>query len=416
MNLASRRMTREGHHRFGLYRYGGFHRHNHGETPMMMSGPAAGDPLLVKSSDRTGTMVNGTFNNCGGGVAPWGTYLTAEENFDQYFADNIAVTHEMAKAANDRFGVREEGGQRPWWRFQRRFHLSYEPNGINKFGRVVEVDPYTASWMPRKRTALGRFQHEAAATTLSTAGNAVAYSGDDVRFEYVYKFVSDGACNARNRRANRGLLDREPRQVAEFNDDGTGEWMPLVYAQGPLNASNGFSSQADVLLFTRQAADPLGATQMDRPEDVDINPLTGKVYVALTNNTRREAGSENGPNPRAPHPMGHIVESVEDGDDNGATTFRWQILVLCGDPSDPAQGACFARSDTRKASKIANPDNLVFDQRGNMLITTDGQPRRVGINDGIFIVPTEGPERVYNRQIFSGVVGADCASVIMNRD
>lgn len=416
MFLASRRVTREGHHRFGLYRYSGFNRRIHGETPIMMSGPAAGDPLLVTSSDRTGTMVNGTFNNCGGGVTPWGTYLTAEENFDQYFANNNAVTHEMAKAANDRFGVREEGGRRPWWRFQRRFNLSYEPNEINRFGWVVEIDPYAASWMPRKRTALGRFKHEAAATTLSTAGNAVVYSGDDARFEYVYKFVSDGAYNARNRRANRGLLDSGTLYVAKFNDDGTGEWMPLVYDQGPLNASNGFTSQADVLLFTRQAADLLGATQMDRPEDVDINPLTGKVYVALTNNTRREAGSENGPNPRAPNPMGHIVEIVEDGDDNGATTFRWQIFMLCGDPSDPAQGAYFAGFDTSKVSKIANPDNLAFDQRGNMLIATDGQPRRIGINDGIFFVPTEGLERGYNRQIFSGVVGAECASVIMNTD
>ena len=281
---------------------------------------------------------------------------------------------------------------------------------------MVEIDPYAASWMPRKRTALGRFKHEPAATTLSTAGNAVVHSGDDARFEYVYKFVSDGACNARNHRANRGLLDSGTLYVAKFNDDGTGEWMPLVYDQGPLNASNGFSSQADVLLFSRQAADLLGATQMDRPEDVDINPLTGKVYVALTNNTWCEEGSENGPNPCAPNPMGHIVETVEDGDDNGAATFRWQIFMLCGDPSDPAQGAYFAGFDTSKVSKIANPDNLAFDQRGNMLIASDGQPRRIGINDGIFFVPTEGPERGYNRQIFSGVVGAECASVTMNTD
>lgn len=416
MFLASRRVTREENHRFGLYRYSGFNRRIHGETPIMMSGPAAGDPLLVTSSDRTGTMVNGTFNNWGGGVTPWGTYLTAEENFDQYFANNNAVTHEMAKAASDRFGVREEGGRRPWWRFQLRFDPSHEPNEINRFGWVVEIDPYAASWMPRKRTALGRFKHEAAATTLSTAGNAVVYSGDDARFEYVYKFVSDGAYNARNRRANRGLLDSATLYVAKFNDDGTGEWKPLVYDQGPLNAGDGFTSQADVLLFTRQAADLPGATQMDRPEDVDISPLTGKVYVALTNTTWREAGSENGPNPRAPNSMGHIVEIVEDGDDNGATTFRWQIFMPCGDPSDPAQGAYWAGFDTSKVSKIANPDNLAFDQRGNMLIATDGQPTRIAINDGIFFVPTEGPERGYNRQIFSGVVGAECASVIVNTD
>lgn len=399
---------------YKIARYSSFNRRIHGETPILLSGPVAGNPLLVTASDETGTMVNGTFNNCGGGVTPWGSYLTAEENFDQYFANNNAVIHEMAKAANDRFGVREEGGRRPWWRFHQRFDLDYEPNEINKFGWIVEIDPYIPSRTPRKRTTLGRFKHEAAATTLSVAGNAVVYSGDDARFEYVYKFVSEGKFNEGNRMSNRDLLDSGTLYVAKFNDDGSVEWLPRAYDTGPLNATNGFNSQAEVLLFARQAADLLGATQMDRPEDIDINPVTSKVYVALTNNTRRAAGNENGPNPRAPRPMGHIVEIIEDGNDNGATAFSWQIFMLCGDPADESQGAFFAGFDTSRVSNVANPDNLAFDQYGNLLIATDGQPRRVGINDGIFFVPTEGSERGYNRQIFSGVVGAERASVITN--
>lgn len=386
----------------------------HGETPLRISGPVAGHPLLVTSTDRTGTLVKGTFNNCGGGVTPWGTYLTAEENFDQYFANNAGVTHELAKTANERFGVPEEGGRRPWSRFHRRFDLNQEPNEINRFGWVVEVDPYNPSWIPRKRTAIGRFKHEAAATTLSVAGNAVVYSGDDARFEYIYKFVSQGVYNRSDRTSAMKLLDSGTLFVAKFNDDGTGDWMPLVYNSGPLDDSNGFTSQADVLLFPRQAADLLGATQMDRPEDIEVNPRTNKAYVALTNNTRRAAGDENAANPRGPNPMGHIVEITEDGDDNGATSFRWEIFMLCGDPTDPGQGAYFAGFDTSRVSKIANPDNLAFDKEGNMLIATDGQPRRIAINDGIFFVPTEGPERGFNRQIFSGVAGAECASVILN--
>ncbi len=391
-----------------------FNRRIHGETAIMLSGPVAGNELLMTSSDPSGKTVHGTFNNCGGGITPWGTYLTAEENFDQYFANNAGVTHEMAKTANARFGVRDEGGRRPWWKHHHRFDLNHEPNEINKFGWVVEIDPYTPGWMPHKRTAIGRFKHEAAATTLSRNRNAVVYSGDDSRFEYVYKFLSDGVYDEGNRASAKNLLDSGTLYVAKFNDDGTGEWMPLVHEHGPLNASNGFTSQADVLLFPRQAADHLGATQMDRPEDIEINPTTGKVYVALTNNTRREAGAVDTVNPRGPNPMGHIVEITEDRGDNGATSFTWQIFMLCGDPSDPSQGAFFAGFDKSMVSKIANPDNLAFDRFGNLIISTDGQPRTIGINDGIFFVPTEGPERGYNRQIFSGVVGAECASVIMN--
>ena len=391
-----------------------FNRRIHGETPIAISGPAAGHPLLVTSSDPAGTQVRGTLNNCGGGITPWGTYLTAEENFDQYFGNGRGVADEMAKAANDRFGVREEGGRRQWWRFQQRFDLDYEPNEANKFGWVVEIDPYNPNWMPRKRTALGRFKHEAAATTLSADNRAVVYSGDDARFEYVYKFVSDGTYDSESRYANFDLLDSGTLYVAKFNDDGTGEWLPLTYENGSINATSGFTSQAEVLLFARQAADLLGATQMDRPEDIEVNPLTRKVYVALTSNTRRAAGDESAPNPRAPNPMGHIVETSEWNADNGATRFEWEIFMLCGDPADEDDGAFFAGFDPQRVSRIANPDNLAFDKRGNMLIATDGQPRILGINDGIFLVPTEGSERGYNRQIFSGVVGAECASVIMN--
>lgn len=403
-----------GGYRYERYLGSTFNRRVHSETPIAITGPVAGHPLMRTPSDPDGTIVRGTFNNCGGGVTPWGTYLTAEENFDRYFANNKGVQHEMAKAANDRFGVNEEGGRLPWWRFHNRLDLNYDSNEMNRFGWIVEIDPYRPYSMAKKRTALGRFKHEAAGTTLSQAGNAVIYSGDDARFEYVYKFVSRGTYDPSDRSSGASLLDSGTLYVAKFNDDGSGEWLPLTHGNAGLDASNGFNDQAEVLLFARQAGDQLGATQMDRPEDIEVNPLTGKVYVALTNNTRRAAGEEDAPNPRAPNPMGHIVEITESGGDNGATRFEWQIFMLCGDPSDPSHASYFSGFDARRVSKIANPDNLAFDDYGNLLIATDGQPGRLGINDGIFFVPTEGSERGFNRQIFSGVVGAECASVVMN--
>lgn len=391
-----------------------FNRRIHGETEILISGPVAGHPLMRTSYDGSGAMVRGTLNNCGGGVTTWLTYLTAEENFDQYFGNGDGALDAMAAAANSRFGIRAQGGRRPWYRFHDRFDLRQEPNEANRFGWVVEIDPYDPDWQPRKRTAIGRFKHEAAAATLSTGGKAVVYSDGDARFEYLYKFVSDGVFSPANRSANKELLDSGTLYVAKFNDDGSGEWMPLIFGQNGLTPINGFGSQAEVLLFARQAADLLGATQMDRPEDVDINPVTGNVYMALTNNTRRTAEQVDAANPRAGNAFGHIVEIRESQGDHAAERFDWEIFMLCGDPADSEAGAFFAGSDPSRVSKIANPDNLAFDRRGNMLIATDGQPRRLGIHDGIFFAPTAGQDRGFNRQIFSGPVGCECASVVLN--
>ena len=392
-----------------------FNRRIHGETECELTGPVAGHALLKTSTDPTGTKVKGTFNNCGGGVTPWRTYLTAEENFDQYFGNNDDVPNDMARMANARFGA--SGGEntfRPWHKFESRFDLSVEPNEINKQGWIMEIDPYDPNFVPKKRTALGRFKHEAAATTLSRDGHAVVYSGDDARFEYLYKFVSDGAYNPSNRRANFDLLDSGTLYVARFDDDGAGEWLPLIFGENGLTVNNGFNSQADVLLFARQAADIVGATQMDRPEDVEASPTTGKVYVMLTNNTRRTEQQVDAANPRANNRYGHIIEILEAGGDNAATEFRWEILMLCGDPADESHGTYFAGFDQTQVSKIANIDNVAFDKQGNMILATDGQPGTLGINDGIFYCPVEGPNRGENRQFLSTVVGCEAAALLLN--
>lgn len=377
-----------------------------GTTPMTISGPAADHEWLKTSADPSGKDIRGTLNNCAAGKTPWGTVVTAEENFHQYFGNMGQLPDDdPRKEVHSRYGVPEEASQRLWENFHSRFDVSQEPNEPFRFGWPVELDPYNPDMKPIKRTWLGRFRHEAQTFVLSPSGKAVAYTGDDARFEYFYKFISSGNFDPQNREANMSLLDDGMLYVAKLNEDGTGEWLPLEFGTGPLTEENGFTSQGDVLVKTRLAGDLLGATRMDRPEDIETNPVNNKVYIALTNNTKREEGDTDSANPRAENRYGHILELTEDGDDHSATTFSWEIFMLCGDPEDPS--TYFAGFPKEQVSPISNPDNLAFDMFGNLWIATDGQPRTIEANDGLFGVPVEGPERGYCKQFFSGVAGGE---------
>jgi hypothetical protein len=385
-----------------------------GTTPIEVTGPAAGHPLLETPDDFSAMTVFGTLNNCAGGWTPWGTYCTAEENFHQYFANLDAVTDETVRTIHERYGLPAGVSGYQWEKFYRRFDLAQVPNEPNRFGWVVEIDPYMEGSAPKKRTALGRFRHEAVTFVVAPDNRVVVYSGDDERFEYVYKFVTDGTFDAANRETNMGLLDEGTLYVARFNDDGSGEWMPLVFGEGPLTAENGFESQGDVVIRTRLAADALGATRMDRPEDMETNPVNKKVYLLLTNNTRREEGDTDAANPRANNETGHVIELTEAGDDPTATTFTWEIFLLCGNPSD--ESTDFAGYDKSKVSPISCPDNCTFDNHGNLWIATDGQGKTIGYNDALHMVPVEGPERGHVQQFFSSVAGSETCGPLFTPD
>ncbi|HMQ53644.1 MAG TPA: PhoX family phosphatase [Anaerolineae bacterium] len=389
-----------------------------GTSPMTITGPAAGNDLLKTSADKTGTEVFGTLNNCSGGKTPWGTVLTAEENFHQYFANQDLMEDGDVKDVHGRYVFPKEATERLWENFYDRFDLTKEPNESFRFGWMVEFDPYDPESVPMKRTALGRFKHEAATVVPPTAGKPVViYSGDDERFEYVYKFVSSGNYEPDDREANMQLLDEGTLYVAKFNDDGTGEWLPLTFGEGPLTAANGFKNQGEVLIKTRLAADLLGATTMDRPEDIETNPVNNKVYMVMTKNDRRlEEGSAeaaekpvtqevNAANPRPVNQDGHIIEVTETNDDHASTTFTWEIFLLCGHPSD--ETTFFGGFDKAVVSPISSPDNIVFDLDGNLWIATDGQPSALGVNDGFFLCPVDGPKRGQVTQFFSSVPGSE---------
>ncbi|NJK82117.1 MAG: PhoX family phosphatase [Chloroflexaceae bacterium] len=375
-------------------------------SPMTISGPAANHEWLQTSADATGQDIRGTLNNCAGGKTPWGTVVTAEENFHQYFANlGQLPDDEPRKAVHDRYGIPEEASERRWENFYDRFDVSKEPNEPFRHGWAVEIDPYDPQMTPIKRTTIGRFRHEAQTFVVAPSGQVAVYSGDDARFEYVYKFVTDGTFSSTDRTANMSLLDTGTLYVAKFNEDGTGEWMPLIFGEGPLTEANGFTSQGDVLIKTRLAGDALGATKMDRPEDIEPNPVNQKIYIALTNNTNREEADIDAANPRAENRYGHVIELTEDGDDHTATTFAWDIFLLCGNPED--ESTFFAGFDKSMVSPIANPDNVAFDNAGNLWIATDGQPGTLEYTDALFAVPVEGENRGFVQQFFSSVNGSE---------
>ena len=374
-----------------------------GMTPMAVRGPAAGHALMRTSADPGGARILGTLNNCAGGATPWGTILTGEENVNNYFRGKAADPN--AAKLLQRYGIAGRGRYMSWGLYQDRFDLAKEPNEPNRFGWVVEIDPYDPSSNPVKRTALGRYAHEGATVILAKDGRPVAYMGDDARFEYLYKFVAKNRYDPANRAAATALLDEGVLYVAKFHDDGTGEWLPLVQGQGPLTAANGFPSQAEVVINAGGAGDLVGATKMDRPEDVEPSPRTGKVYCALTSNDARKPEQVDKANPRAANKYGHILELIEDGGDHANLRFRWEILLLGGDPKDASHGAYYqGRTDV---SPLAAPDNFAFDDQGRLWVATDGMDDTLGPNDAVFVVDTEGPLRGRALQFLSAPTGCE---------
>ena len=308
-------------------------------------------------------------------------------------------------ASLKRYGV--PGNSYNWGAYYDRFDVTKEPNESHRFGWMVEIDPTDPASTPKKRTAMGRFKHEGAGITVNKDGRVVAYMGDDERFDYLYRFVSAGTFDPSNRAANMDLLDEGTLSVARFNEDGSLDWLPLVHGQGPLTAESGFKDQAEVLIWARLAGDKLGATKMDRPEDVEVNPKTGKVYLMLTNNNKRKPDQLDAANPRADNKFGHIVELTPPDGDHASAKAGWDILVKCGDPSIAEVGASFSPS-TSANGWFGMPDNCAVDAAGRLWIATDGNSLgATGRADGIWALETDGALRGTSRLFFRVPVGAE---------
>lgn len=390
-------------------------------TEMKISGPAAGHERLKTGADPTGTRVLGMLNNCAGGTTPWGTVLTCEENFHEYFGGDLTQAPDDRIREYDRYGIKSRG-RNPWNKFYDRFNLAKEPNEPNRFGWVVEFDPYDPASVPVKRTALGRLKHEGATTVLNRDGRLVLYTGDDEKGEYVYKFVTKGTYDPKNREANLGLLDEGTLYAARFDADGKVHWLPLVQGKGTLTADKGFRSQADVVIEARRAAREVGATRMDRPEDIETNPVSGYVYCVLTNNDLRGIGTVDAANPRPNNTTGHILEIIPPGAENGAgeadhaaTEMTWGFFLMAGNPK---LGGTYYGSGVSENGWLVCPDNICFDSQGRLWIATDqgGAQKDFGIGDGLYGSDVQGSGKALTRLFFRVPVGAETCGPCLTPD
>ena len=354
--------------KWGIVKDSEFNRRITADTEMDITGPARGHDLMKTKADPKGVVAKGTWNNCGNGQTPWGTYLTCEENFNGYFSSsnkNLALTPQMK-----RYGISHDDRGYNWALADARFDLSKDPQEPNRFGYIVEIDPLNPTARPKKRTALGRFKHENAEVEVAANGHVVVYLGDDERGEFLYRFVSKNKYVVGG--DNTDLLEEGTLYVAKFNENNTGHWIALTPEATGMTAP-------EIAIYTREAASKVGATTMDRPEWVASNPNKAEVYCALTNNKNRgvkpNAGGDEtpavGPNPRVKNNYGQIVRWQPANQDHTAEKFSWDLFVLAGNPA-VYDDAYAGSKNVNKDNMFNSPDGLKFDKKGMLWIQTDG--------------------------------------------
>lgn len=430
-------------------------------TPVQFSGPAARHPWLVEAAafvnaaEPAGANAHandvrcGTGANCAGGLTPWGTYLTAEENFDGLFVGRLS---DNAQFEDPALALDASSFGYPGFGFvdktPRQFNVGVNPRGPSLYGWVVEIDPYDPTSTPKKRTALGRKKNECATTSLTRDGHVAVYMGDDQRDEHVYKFISHARFDPANRTANLDLLDEGQLYVAQLAEDGSGRWLPitLTAANAAAEAEDSpirFRDEADLLVRVRDAARLMGATPMDRPEDIealhDENwQGIGPVLIACTNNSER--GFTHPGNPRREDPdrpyaaqsnlAGHILRFDEAGGDVGALTFTWDIFAMGGDPNAESTSVrtrgggapafvanTFAGQATTSGERFACPDNLFIDSTHRAWIATDGSDFVFeDCNDCVMMTPVASERPRPIKRFLVGPVGSEICGPLMAPD
>jgi uncharacterized protein len=402
---------------------GTYNRRITAQTPCDLVGPAAGHRLLKTSQDLAGKSVLGTIGNCANGQTPWGTYLSCEENFDEYFG---SLADARTDPRNLRYDLRPQSDRYRWYTHDLRFDLALEPNEPNRFGWIVEIDPMDPTSTPKKQTALGRFKHENAAVVLDEEGHVIVYMGDDEQGEHLYRFVSSGRYDPKRPQANRKLLEEGILSVAKFDfkkgaRQGSGEWIDLIWGHNGLTPENGFSDQGEVLIFARQAASQVGATRMDRPEWVAVHPRRPHVYCTLTNNIKRGIDPDQpvgGPNPRAHNEYGQILRWYPEDGRHGASHFVWDLYVMAGNPIVHPDGPYAGSDNITKQNLFNAPDGLAFDDDGRLWILTDGNYSNTGefAHMGNNQMLCGDPQTGEIRRFLTGPVGCEMTGIAFAPD
>ncbi|MDO6737432.1 PhoX family phosphatase [Wenyingzhuangia sp. 2_MG-2023] len=285
------------------------------------------------------TTVVGTHSNCSGGITPWNTFITCEENYDSFYGETEYDTHNIASHRPS-----SQGWENVY---------NYPPE---HYGWVVEVNPKEGT--AQKHVALGRFAHECCTLYELEDKRVVAYTGDDSNNEHLYKFIS----------SKPGSLKEGTLYVA---DTINGIWLALDWENQPVLKEK-FKDQTEVLVRAREAAKLLGATELNRPEDIEIDPVTGNIFVSLTNNKSKKDWH------------GSILKIEEENGAYDALTFKASTYIAGGEENG-----------------FSCPDNLAFDLSGNLWMTTDmsgsemnreDKPYTSFKNNSLFLIPRYGKD------------------------
>ncbi|MBF24943.1 MAG: alkaline phosphatase [Flavobacteriales bacterium] len=294
----------------------------------------------------------GTLANCSGGITPWRTILTCEENYDMFYGERNLSNREIYKTSYD-----------VGW-------TKYFPFPPEHYGWVVEIDPFSGK--KRKLVSLGRCAHECATVKLLNNKRVVVYTGDDMENGCLYKFISESEEDLKSGKLYVASMEKK-------------KWIEICYDKHEVLRKT-FQNQTEVLTYLRESAKLIGGTELDRPEDIEIDPLNNHVIIALTNNYSKQ------------DMHGSLLKIIEKDNKHDSLDFEFETLKSGG-----------------VSTGFSCPDNLLFDKVGNLWFTSDISGSKMNKspeylpfkNNGLFVLIRNGMQAGEIIQVASAPIDAE---------